>query len=145
MLWRPARSEAANRPHRAAKACHPRILLFPFGRELVTCRQEGTWWRVCHALAAGTVGGSEPAAPGRQSMPPSDTSLSLLQGANYLPARGKVGVGVPCFGGRHGRRQRTGRTGPPKHATLGYFTFPFAACYLDSRTREGRWSTRGAS
>src|SRR5437016_10016355 len=63
-------------------------------------------------------------------MPPSHTSLSLWQGASYLPARGNVVVGVPCFGGPHGRRQRTGRTGPPKHATLGYVTFPFAACYL---------------
>src|SRR5438874_12952280 len=63
-------------------------------------------------------------------MPPADTLLSLLQLANYLHARGNVVVGVPCFGGRHGRRQRTGRTGPPKHATLGYVTFPFAACYL---------------
>src|SRR5439155_3958727 len=34
MLWRPVRSEAANRPHRAAKACHPRILHFPFCRLL---------------------------------------------------------------------------------------------------------------
>src|SRR5438270_11314237 len=77
MLWRPARSEAANRPHRAAKACHPPL------------------------------------------------------SSKSLQARGNVVEGVPCFGGPHGRRQRTGRTGPPKHATLGYVTFPFAACYFD--------------
>src|SRR5438874_5561842 len=65
-------------------------------------------------------------------MPPADTLLSLLQLANYLHARGQVMVGVPCFGGRHGRRQRTGRTGPPKHATRGYFSFPLAGSYLAS-------------
>src|SRR5438874_12370789 len=66
-------------------------------------------------------------------MPPADTLLSLLQLANYLHARGQVMVGVPCFGGPHGRRQRTGRTGPPKHATRGYFSFPLAGSYLAVR------------
>src|SRR5436853_1750190 len=66
-------------------------------------------------------------------MPPSHTSLSLLQVAIYLHARGEVMVGVPCFGGPHGRRQPTGRTGPPKHATLAYFSFPLAGSYLPTR------------
>src|SRR5437764_13619441 len=63
-------------------------------------------------------------------MPPSHTSLSRLQVANYRPARGKVVLGVPCFRGPHGRGQPTARAGPRKHATLAYFSFPLASSYL---------------
>src|SRR5438874_6490315 len=76
-------------------------------------------------------------------MPPADTLLSLLQLANYLHARGQVMVGVPCFGGPHGRRQRTGRTGPPKHATRGYFSFSLAGSYLVTAPNLGFWTKDG--
>src|SRR5207245_17238 len=41
MLWRPALSGAANRPHRAAKACHPTTPHVPSGEELVSLPTEG--------------------------------------------------------------------------------------------------------
>src|SRR5207302_4516762 len=47
-----------------------------------------------------------------------------------LPPRGKAVAGVACFRGPRRPGQRTGRTGPRKHATLGYVTFPRAASYL---------------
>src|SRR5205823_14003807 len=46
------------------------------------CPPEGTWCWVCHAFAARPVRDSEPVAQGRESMPPSHTSLSLLQVAS---------------------------------------------------------------
>src|SRR5947209_15015638 len=50
---------------------------------LTPCPPAGRGWWVCHAFAARPVGGSQPVAQGRESMPPSHTSLSLAQIAIY--------------------------------------------------------------
>src|SRR5947209_19813764 len=58
---------------------NPRTVLSVVPSAQNICPPEGRWWWVCHAFAAHTVGGRQPVAQGRESMPPSHTSLSLLQ------------------------------------------------------------------